>query len=78
MKMRERADCAAIVAAVVALGHNLNTQTVAEGVETEEDLAILRAAGVTLVQGYLFSKPCPASDLILDDISKRHLFASAA
>jgi len=78
MKMTERADCAAIVAAVVALGHNLNTQTVAEGVETLEDLAILRAAGVTLVQGYLFSKPCPASDLILDDIPNAHLFASAA
>jgi EAL domain-containing protein (putative c-di-GMP-specific phosphodiesterase class I) len=78
LKMTERADCAAIVAALVALGHNLNTLTVAEGVETVEDLAILRAAGVTLVQGYLFSKPCPASELILDDIPKRHLFASAA
>jgi diguanylate cyclase (GGDEF)-like protein len=78
MKMTERADCAAIVAAIVALAHNLNAQTVAEGVETEEHLAILRAAGVTLVQGYLFSKPCPASALVLDDISKQHLFASAA
>ena len=78
MKMTERADCAAIVAAVVALGHNLNTQTVAEGVETEEHLAILRAAGVSLVQGYLFSKPCPLAALVMDDISKQHLFSSAA
>jgi diguanylate cyclase (GGDEF)-like protein len=78
MNMTERADCAAIVAAVVALGHNLNTQTVAEGVETEEHLAILRAAGVTLVQGYLFGKPCPLSAMVMDDISKQHLFASAA
>jgi len=78
MNMTERAECAAIVGAVVALGHNLNTQTVAEGVETEEHLAILRAAGVTMVQGYLFGRPCPASELVLDDLAIRHLFASAA
>jgi EAL domain-containing protein (putative c-di-GMP-specific phosphodiesterase class I) len=78
MNMIARADCAAIVAAVVALGHSLKTQTVAEGVETEQQLAILRAAGVTMVQGYLFGRPCPVSALLLDDRSNSHLFANAA
>jgi hypothetical protein len=48
MNMTKRADCAAIVAAVIALGQSLHTQTVAEGVETEQQLAILRMAGVIL------------------------------
>jgi EAL domain-containing protein (putative c-di-GMP-specific phosphodiesterase class I) len=67
MNMIKRADHAAIVAAVIALGRSLKTETVAEGVETEEQFAILRDAGVTLVQGYLFGVPCPASALVLDD-----------
>jgi EAL domain-containing protein (putative c-di-GMP-specific phosphodiesterase class I) len=85
MNMAKRADCAAIVAAVVALGQSLNTQTVAEGVETEQQLAILRAAGVTMVQGYLFGIPCPVSALVLDgfarkpdDVAKKDSLASAA
>ncbi len=67
LNMLDRADCAAIVSAVVALGRDLKTQTVAEGVETERHLNALRAAGVTLVQGYLFGVPCPASDLTFDN-----------
>ena len=77
MNMTKRADCAAIVAAVVAIGQSLNTQTVAEGVETEQQLGSLRAAGVTMVQGYLFGAPCPISELVLDG-EKRRLVASAA
>ena len=53
-----RAECAAIVDAVTALGRGLNMITTAEGVETEEQFALLRAAGVDHVQGYLFSHPC--------------------
>jgi diguanylate cyclase (GGDEF)-like protein len=85
MNMTKRADCAAIVAAVVALGQSLKTETVAEGVETEQQLAILRTAGVTMVQGYLFGVPCPASALVLDglakepdDVAKEDVLASAA
>ena len=37
--------------------------TTAEGVETEEQLQILRAEGCTQVQGYLFSPPQPASEI---------------
>jgi EAL domain-containing protein (putative c-di-GMP-specific phosphodiesterase class I) len=58
-----RADCAAIVCAVVGLGHGLNILTTAEGVETEEQFRLLRAAGVTQMQGYLLSKPRPAEDI---------------
>src|SRR6266851_9268765 len=69
LNLTRRADCAAIVSAVLALGLSLKTETVAEGVETEQQFGILRAAGVTQVQGYLFGRPCPVSDLVMDDAS---------
>ena len=50
------ADDAAIVRAIVGLGHNLNLKIVAEGVETLEQLEFLRATGCDLVQGYLMSR----------------------
>jgi diguanylate cyclase (GGDEF)-like protein len=63
--MAERADCAAIVCSVIGLGRSLDMITTAEGVETEEQFDIIRAAGVTLAQGYLFGKPCPVAELDL-------------
>jgi EAL domain-containing protein (putative c-di-GMP-specific phosphodiesterase class I) len=63
-----RTDCAAIVSAVLALGRGLETKTVARGVETEQQFGVLCAAGVTLVQGELFGRPCPMSDLVIDDV----------
>jgi len=62
-EMATRADCAAIVCAVTSLGRSLNIDTTAEGVETQEQFELLRAAGCTEVQGYLFSRPRPASEL---------------
>jgi diguanylate cyclase (GGDEF)-like protein/PAS domain S-box-containing protein len=50
----------AIVRTVVTLGRNLGLEVVAEGVETEGQLAILRSIGCQSFQGYLFSKPVPA------------------
>ena len=61
--MAKRAECAAIVASVRALGRGLNIVTTAEGVETEQQFELLRSAGVNLVQGYLFGRPCPAAEL---------------
>jgi diguanylate cyclase (GGDEF)-like protein len=61
--LTKRADCAAIVSAVLALGSGLDIMTVAEGVETKQQFELLRAAGVNFVQGYLFGRPCPASEL---------------
>jgi diguanylate cyclase (GGDEF)-like protein/PAS domain S-box-containing protein len=58
-----RADCAAVVASVLALGSGLDVATVAEGVETKQQFEILRASGVKYVQGYLFGAPCPVAEL---------------
>jgi hemoglobin-like flavoprotein len=55
--------CAAIVCAVANLGRSLDIVTTAEGVETKEQLELLRAAGCTQAQGYLFSRPCPLAQL---------------
>ncbi|MCD5351891.1 putative bifunctional diguanylate cyclase/phosphodiesterase [Kineosporia mesophila] len=59
---------AAIVRSVVELGHNLNLQVVAEGVETAEILAALNELGVNAAQGYFFTPPLPSSE-IMDWIS---------
>jgi diguanylate cyclase (GGDEF)-like protein/PAS domain S-box-containing protein len=47
----------AIVATIVSLAHHLNMSVVAEGVETEEQLSILRSHNCEEIQGYLFSPP---------------------
>ena len=62
-ELSTNSDCAAIVSAVAGLGHGLQVDTVAEGVETEDQLMLVRASGCTRVQGFLFGKPCPASEL---------------
>ena len=53
----------AIAKAVIALGHALNLQIIAEGVETVEQADFLRLNGCDLVQGYLYSKPRLPQDL---------------
>ena len=57
------ADCAAIVTAIASLGLGLHIDTVAEGIETEAALVLARASGCTQAQGFLFGKPCRASEL---------------
>jgi diguanylate cyclase (GGDEF)-like protein len=52
-----------IIQAVVDLANKLGFQTIAEGVETEEQVALLRDMGVNGLQGYYFSKPVPGSQL---------------
>jgi EAL domain-containing protein (putative c-di-GMP-specific phosphodiesterase class I) len=61
--LAEKEDCAAIVRAVAGLGASLGITTTAEGVETIEQLAQVRAQGCTEAQGYLFSRPRRACDL---------------
>ena len=62
-ELGESADCMAIIKAITNLGSNLGIPTLAEGVETEKQLAWLREAGCTEMQGYLFSRPVPASEI---------------
>jgi EAL domain-containing protein (putative c-di-GMP-specific phosphodiesterase class I) len=54
----------AIVRTIIDLGHILNLQVLAEGVEEEEQLAVLRAEGCDEVQGYYFSRPVPPEAFI--------------
>ena len=57
-------DAEAIVRAVASLGASLGMRTTAEGVETPEQLARVRAEGCTEVQGYLTGRPLSAIDVI--------------
>ncbi|MGI9292881.1 MAG: EAL domain-containing protein, partial [Pseudomonadales bacterium] len=52
---------ASIVATIIQLAHNMNLNVVAEGVETTEELALLRDMYCNEVQGYLFSPPVPVA-----------------
>lgn len=54
----------AIVRAVIALAHSLNLRVVAEGVEEEKQMEILKQEKCDLVQGYYHSKPLPLNELI--------------
>jgi EAL domain-containing protein (putative c-di-GMP-specific phosphodiesterase class I) len=59
---RNAAESVAIVRAVVALADSLKMSTTAEGVETEEELAVIRGLGCRKIQGYLFGRPMPAAE----------------
>ncbi|HUF50486.1 MAG TPA: EAL domain-containing protein [Longimicrobiales bacterium] len=53
-----------LVETIVALSRNLGMNSVAEGVETNEQLAFLRATGSEFAQGFLFSKACTPADIV--------------
>jgi EAL domain-containing protein (putative c-di-GMP-specific phosphodiesterase class I) len=56
-------DDRAIAKAVISMGHQLNLKIIAEGVETEQQLAFLRANNCDEMQGYLFSEPVTAENI---------------
>ncbi len=55
-------DNATIIGAMIGMGKNLKQRVIAEGVETQEQLALLRACGCDEGQGFLFSHPLSAED----------------
>ncbi len=57
-------DDASIVSTVITLAHSLKLKVVAEGVETEEQALFLRNGSCDIAQGYLYSKPIPAQEMM--------------
>lgn len=62
-KMSEDKKGEAIVKTILMLGENLSIDVVAEGIETERQLELLRSFGCPAGQGYLFSQPLPADEM---------------
>jgi diguanylate cyclase (GGDEF)-like protein/PAS domain S-box-containing protein len=58
------ANDAALSTAIITMGRSLNIRVLAEGVETAEQLEFLRRQGCDEVQGFLFSKPVPAEEVV--------------
>ena len=61
--LRGDSDAASIVRAIAGLGHALGMAVLAEGVETEVELRLVRAMGCDEVQGYFLARPMPESDI---------------
>ena len=55
---------AALIRAMVSLATDLKMRTIAEGVETQEELQLVRDLGCPLVQGYIFGRPMPAAEAL--------------
>ena len=76
-KITEDANSLNIVRAVAALANGLGMASTAEGVETVEQLARIRAEGYTEIQGFLVSKPLPAHE-VTAMLRKQHVQTRAA
>ena len=62
-KLNETNYDKSIAASIIALANSLGLATIAEGIETEEQLDYINKLGCTLIQGYYYSKPVPADEL---------------
>ncbi|MFZ6712886.1 putative bifunctional diguanylate cyclase/phosphodiesterase [Undibacterium sp. TC9W] len=60
----QQSEDRAIVRTIIELGRNLRLNVIAEGVETDTQLAFLRQFGDTLIQGFVLSRPQPVEELI--------------
>ena len=77
MDLENNSDDAAICAAIIAMAHNLDLKVIAEGVETQEQLNYLSDQGCDEIQGFLISKPLPASELERRFLNKDRINAVA-
>jgi len=75
-ELADNPDDQAIAMAVISLGHKLNLRVIAEGVETEQQRAFLRANECDEMQGYLFSRPVTAEEIV--DMLEAHAMELAA
>jgi EAL domain-containing protein (putative c-di-GMP-specific phosphodiesterase class I) len=76
--LTKRAECAAVISAVLALARSLDIATTAEGVETVDQYRLLRLAGVASLQGHLFKRPGPAAEINFDEIYGKPEIVDAA
>jgi diguanylate cyclase (GGDEF)-like protein/PAS domain S-box-containing protein len=74
-QMNGSPDGAAIAIAIIRMGKSLNLRVVAEGVESVEDMAFLKAYDCDEAQGFYFSRPVPADQFA--DLLRRHTFYRA-
>ena len=64
MGLGKKSDCTAIIRAVTGLRGSLGITATAEGVETAEQLRLLKAESCTEIQGYLVNRPCPEEEVL--------------
>ncbi len=60
----EKSETAAITAAIIQMAHSLNLEVIAEGVETQDELAFLRRNNCDEIQGFIVSHPVPQNELL--------------
>jgi EAL domain-containing protein (putative c-di-GMP-specific phosphodiesterase class I) len=65
-QLTQEASDDAIARAIIALGHGLGLEVIAEGVETEAQAEFLRREGCAEAQGYLFGRPVSAAELVAE------------
>lgn len=77
MELDESSENFALVNAIIAMAQALNIKVVTEGVETAQQLNLVRSMGAEYIQGYYFSKPIPATDFLnlLKDAEEAPVFA---
>ena len=60
----EDEDATTITSSIIALAHELKLNVIAEGIETEKQLEVLRSRKCDYAQGFYFAEPMPADDLV--------------
>ena len=77
-QMSDDPQIGTIIASIVGLGRSLSVDITAEGVETEEQVSLLKAAGCSIVQGFLFGAPQRVDDSMGSPASAPSASASTA